>query len=185
MENVYTPTYEENFLQDAGYSLIRADSGKRFANWLIDIITFYVLVFLGSLGYLMLTHDVDSLGGGSGLGSAGGLSSAGSLGSNSGLGGSTGSGFGLKVLSLIMFVFFNALVEGFTRGKSLGKFITGTRAVNQDGSRIGGFTAFVRSLFRAIPFEPLSALGSPAFPWHDKWSDTYVIDEKLSRLPDA
>lgn len=160
MENAYTPNYEENFLQDADYSLIQADTGKRLANWLIDIITFYVLVFLGSLGYLLVTRDADGFS-------------------------TNSSGFGLKVLSVVAFIFFNALVEGFTRGKSLGKLITGTRAVNQDGSRIGGLTAFVRSLFRAIPFEPLSALGNPAFPWHDRWSDTYVIDEKLSRLPAA
>jgi len=34
----------------------------------------------------------------------------------------------------------------------------------------------------AIPFNPLSALGSPCSPWHDRWSQTMVIEEKMVAL---
>ncbi|HEX9513187.1 MAG TPA: hypothetical protein VF939_22005 [Puia sp.] len=33
-----------------------------------------------------------------------------------------------------------------------------------------------------VPFEVFSALGSPCHPWHDRWTDTLVIDERLSQL---
>ena len=89
----------------------------------------------------------------------------------------------LRTLSVICFLIFNSVIETLSGGKSLGKLITGTRAVNDDGSRLEGTAAFIRSLVRVIPFEPLSALGTPAYPWHDRWSHTYVVDEKLSRLP--
>lgn len=77
----------------------------------------------------------------------------------------------------MMYMFVN---EYFMKGKSIGKFITGTRAVNQDGSQISVRTALMRSLIRMVPFEAFSALGTPSFPWHDKWTSTYVIDEKNS-----
>ncbi len=39
-----------------------------------------------------------------------------------------------------------------------------------------------RNFIRAVPFNALSAFGNPCAPWHDKWSDTYVIDEKVLAL---
>jgi hypothetical protein len=36
---------------------------------------------------------------------------------------------------------------------------------------------------RLVPFEQFSALGSPSYPWHDRWTKTIVIDEKLTTLP--
>jgi uncharacterized RDD family membrane protein YckC len=82
------------------------------------------------------------------------------------------------------YILFRAAFEGFTGGKTIAKFINGTRAVNEDGSRINFKTALLRSLSKAVPFEAFSALGaSPPYPWHDKWTKTYVVDEKQSRLP--
>jgi hypothetical protein len=43
--------------------------------------------------------------------------------------------------------------------------------------------AFLRSLSRLVPFEPFSALKKPSYPWHDRWTRTLVIVEKLSNLP--
>ena len=43
--------------------------------------------------------------------------------------------------------------------------------------------AFLRSLCRLVPFEPFSALKKPSYPWHDRWTRTLVIVEKLSNLP--
>ena len=62
--------------------------------------------------------------------------------------------------------------------RTIGKFVTGTKAVNTDGSKMEPKTILLRSLCRIVPFEPFSALGNPSRPWHDKWSKTYVIDVK-------
>ena len=75
-----------------------------------------------------------------------------------------------------------SIVETLLKGKSIGKFITGTRAVNFDGSRISSGTAFTRGFSRAVPFCAFSAFGTPCNPWQDRWSDTMVIDEKKSSV---
>ncbi|WP_431211724.1 RDD family protein [Puia sp. P3] len=77
------------------------------------------------------------------------------------------------------------LIEGLTRGKSLGHLLTGTRTVNGDGTRISFKTAILRGLTRAVPFEVFSALGSAAYPRHDRWTRTIVVDERVSSLPEA
>jgi uncharacterized RDD family membrane protein YckC len=89
------------------------------------------------------------------------------------------------LLTITFFVFIIAILESVTGGKTLGKLITGTRAVNQDGTRVSPRTAILRCLSRMVPFEPFSALGSPSFPWHDRWTNTFVIDERESTLPPA
>ncbi|HEV8508744.1 MAG TPA: RDD family protein, partial [Chitinophagaceae bacterium] len=70
---------------------------------------------------------------------------------------------------------YMGLIEAVFKGRSIGKLITGTIAVNNDGSRINGQTALLRGLSRAVPFNALSALGSPCYPWHDRWNKTYVV----------
>jgi len=72
-------------------------------------------------------------------------------------------------------------IEALSKGRSLGKVITGTVAVESyDLSRIGWKKAFLRSLCRMIPFEPLSGFG--ANPWHDSMTHTMVI-KKQKNLP--
>ena len=85
-------------------------------------------------------------------------------------------------MSLLLYGIIMGTTEALTGGRSLGKLITGTRAVNADGSAISMQTAFWRGLCRAVPFEAFSALGSPSYPWHDKWTNTYVIDLRQSVL---
>jgi uncharacterized RDD family membrane protein YckC len=87
-----------------------------------------------------------------------------------------------RIVSLFLFAIYMGTIEAITKGRSIGKYITGTKAVNNDGSLISISTAFKRGFSRAVPFEPFSALGSPSLPWHDKWTDTYVIDIKQSGL---
>ncbi len=79
-----------------------------------------------------------------------------------------------------LFTAFIALLyyfmEATTQGKSIGKYITGTRAVFTDGSPIDGGTAFTRSFYRVVPFDALSFLGDSG-GWHDRWSGTMVVKE--------
>jgi len=85
------------------------------------------------------------------------------------------------IVGLFQYAFFMGVTEALFKGKTLGKVFTGTRAVNPDGSPISAKTAFLRGLCRMVPFEAFSAFsGSWPRPWHDKWTDTYVIVEKTS-----
>lgn len=68
-----------------------------------------------------------------------------------------------------------AVIETIFHGRSLGKLITRTRAVNTDGSGLTFRTALRRNLIRSIPFEWFSALSRVPRPWHDRWSDTMVV----------
>lgn len=86
------------------------------------------------------------------------------------------------LISIIQSVIFMGFYEYLTKGVTLGKLITGTKAVNQDGTNITIGTAFLRSLCRIVPFEPFSALTTPCYPWHDKWTKTFVIDKAASRI---
>lgn len=73
--------------------------------------------------------------------------------------------------------FFNYLLyyticEKAFRGYTLGKLITGTRAIREDGGELTFKDALLRSLSRLVPFEALSGFGRP---WHDSWTKTQVV----------
>ncbi|MEO6405093.1 MAG: RDD family protein [Ferruginibacter sp.] len=79
------------------------------------------------------------------------------------------------LISFTLYLSYYTLMEGSTKGKTIGKFITKTRSVREDGSQLTYSDAFKRSLSRLVPFEPFSAFEYR--PWHDKWTDTIVIKE--------
>lgn len=60
-------------------------------------------------------------------------------------------------------------------GKTPGKFITRTRVINIYGKKPAMDTLMIRTLSRFIPFEGFSCIGGRG--WHDKFSDTYVVDD--------
>ncbi len=140
-------------------NFVRASGGKRFVNYLIDVLVFYVIMFI--VGILLALSSPDA---------------ADSYVQND----SGGFAFGERVLALILYAVYMGLIETIFKGKSLGKLVTGTRAVNLDGSKINSGKAFGRAFSRAVPFCVFSAFGDPCNPWQDRWTDTMVIDEKLS-----
>src|ERR1700761_4452634 len=99
----YTPSYQENLLDEVDYSLVQASTGKRIANWLIDLVFFYFMVFAAAFVYVLITKDTDDL---------------------------NDPGIGERLLVVIIFIIWYSLIEAIFRGKSLGKLITGTRAIN-------------------------------------------------------
>ncbi|HMG82985.1 MAG TPA: RDD family protein [Ferruginibacter sp.] len=135
---------------------VRASTGKRFLNYIIDLLVFYFLMFI--LGVVMVIVSP-------------GLKE-----------GFSDNNFGLlsRVVALGLYAVYMSIVEAIFKGKSLGKLITKTCAVNLDGSTISTQTAFARGFSRAVPFCAFSALGTPCNPWQDKWTDTMVVDEKES-----
>ncbi|MEO6231889.1 MAG: RDD family protein [Ferruginibacter sp.] len=153
-------TEQDNDLLTSFESIVvPASTGKRFANYIIDIIVFYGLIFLIAVIFALLNMPLFTES------------------ENS-----TGFDFMSNILALLMYGIYMFIVEALFKGKSLGKLITGTRAVNLDGSRISVTTAMGRGFSRAVPFDTFSALGSPSNPWHDKWNKTMVMDEKLSTI---
>lgn len=133
----------------------RASTGKRFANYVIDLIVFYIVVFGAAIVIALAAPGVFA-----------------SLEEDS-------SGFNLldRLFSLLLYALFMSVVEALLKGKSVGKYITKTRAVNLDGSPISASTAFARGFSRAVPFCAFSAFGSECNPWQDRWTNTMVIND--------
>lgn len=77
------------------------------------------------------------------------------------------------ILGVFNYLLYYTFCEKVFKGYTLGKLITGSRAVREDGQELRFKDALIRSLIRVIPFEPLSAFGGR--PWHDTWSNTRVI----------
>lgn len=152
-------TASQDLLDVYENNIIRADTGKRLANYIIDVILFYVVALgAGVVIAILSPATIDSLA-------------------------VDEPGFNLldRVISLCLYGLFMSVQEAAFKGKSLGKLITGTRAVNLDGSPISTKTAFLRGFSRAVPFCVFSAFGTPCNPWQDRWTDTLVMDEKKSQ----
>jgi uncharacterized RDD family membrane protein YckC len=71
------------------------------------------------------------------------------------------------------------LVTEGTSGRTVGKLLTGTKVVTEDGGRPAFGAILLRSLIRLIPFEPFSFLGPQLTGWHDRWSNTRVVEIRL------
>jgi uncharacterized RDD family membrane protein YckC len=143
-----------SLLTDLEFIPVLAGTGKRFLNLLLDIIIYYVLLFCFG-AFLALT----------------GRSEFAANDNNT-------AALYLSVFAIYVGYFF--LCELIFKGRTIGKLLTGTKVVNEDGSDPTAKTYFLRSLCRIVPFEPFSAFG--VRPWHDRWTGTYVIDVKKTSL---
>jgi uncharacterized RDD family membrane protein YckC len=74
----------------------------------------------------------------------------------------------------INYLFYYTLCEKAFKGYTLGKLISGTRAIRQDGGELTFKDAFLRSLSRLVPFEQFSIWSGNGL-WHDAWTKTRVI----------
>lgn len=123
-----------------------AGGGKRFANWFIDVIGFYIAIFLFGVLSEILGLNLDY------------------------------EGFSFTLLTYLLYVLYYWTFESLT-DKSLGKYITRTRIVKEDGSSPDALNILGRSFSRLIPFDALSFLGTPGKGWHDSVPKIYVINE--------
>ena len=133
----------------------KASQGQRFFNFLIDNVVIRVaLAYVTGLavGYMLMAFFPDLVY---------------SLSNNKTL---------LYLVSVLIvfidYLLYYTLSEGLFKGITIGKLITGTKAINEDGKELSLKQAFLRSACRLIPFEPLSGLG---IPWHDSVTNTIVI----------
>ena len=134
-----------------------ASKGKRFTNYIIDVIGYYILSLLvGGVigGILIMEGNEDIL-----------LSEEASIGVT----------LMEYLIGLIVVLVYYTMSEYFMKGKTIGKFITRTRTVTINNERMDFGTTLKRSLCRVVPFEPFSFLGDKPTGWHDTWTDTKVI----------
>ncbi|KRD11838.1 transporter [Flavobacterium sp. Root901] len=132
-----------------------ASNGSRFANYIIDIIAILFLIFVFGIVVALL---------GNLFGLQGIVFWLGNM-----------SDFEGQILFLAISIFYYSFMEGIF-GRSLGKFITGTVVVDENGEKPSFGTIFKRTLCRLIPFDGFSFLGSRG--WHDSISDTYVVNKR-------
>lgn len=79
--------------------------------------------------------------------------------------------------ALTTYVAYYLLMEGLF-GFTIGKLVTGTRVVDEQGRRPIWRQVLLRTAMRFVPFEPLSAFGekgSEPRPWHDTVPKTRVV----------
>lgn len=127
--------------------LYLASTGQRLANYLLDRLGFYILVFL-------ITTVFDLFGNFTGLDTT-----------------------ALQTLAVILaFPGYWICFEYFL-GKTPAKFVTRTRVVTDTGDIPDLGKIIGRSFCRLIPFEQFSFLGSRPVGWHDSISGTRVITD--------
>lgn len=80
------------------------------------------------------------------------------------------------LIAIVNYLLYYTICEKAFRGYTLGKLITGTRAIRNDGGELTFKDALLRSLCRLIPFEAFSGFGG--HPWHDTITNTMVIKSR-------
>jgi uncharacterized RDD family membrane protein YckC len=73
--------------------------------------------------------------------------------------------------AIVFFIYY--FVAEATTAMTVGKLLTQTKVVTQDGERPTTRTFLFRTLWRLVPLEPLSWLGYAG--WHDRQTSTMVV----------
>jgi len=82
---------------------------------------------------------------------------------------------GLMIVLLVCSMLGYYIVLEGAFGRTIGKFITGTRVVRFDGYKPHFPQIIGRTFARFIPFEAFSFFGSSGNGWHDSLSGTRVV----------
>jgi uncharacterized RDD family membrane protein YckC len=78
------------------------------------------------------------------------------------------------LIAIINHLLYFTFCEKVFRGHTLGKLVSGTRVIREDGEELRFKDAFLRSLSRLVPFEAFSIWFGEGM-WHDRWTKTKVI----------
>lgn len=82
-----------------------------------------------------------------------------------------------ELLFLIIFFLYYFLMEFYTH-KTIGKYLTGTKVVSSDGSKLVWDQILLRSILRIFFIEILTFFKKRPKGWHDSFSDTIVVDSR-------
>lgn len=80
------------------------------------------------------------------------------------------------LLTTFVTLIYYFLMEHYT-GRTIGKYITGTKVISIDGAKPDTTQILYRTLSRVVPFDGLS-FAFAENGWHDNWSDTRVVKIK-------
>lgn len=136
----------------------QASKGKRVANYLIDMVVCYVIFFtiIVVIEIFLMAENPESTF----------LSEL-----------ENDDSLGVNLLLTLGYAVYMCLIEVITKGMSIAKYITGTQVYYKDGNAPTLIESLRRNITRIVPFDGLSFLGSYR-GWHDRWSDTYVVNKK-------
>jgi len=134
-----------------------ASQGERFINYLIDFIVQYALLIGIGIVVLFISEM---------MGSSAVTDYFGNM--------NTGQEYLLGFLTAI--VYYGLCETYFSR--TIGKLVTKTIVVMEDGSKPDAITILKRSFCRIIPFDGLSFLGSRSRGWHDTIPNVYVVKKQ-------
>lgn len=131
-----------------------ASQGKRFLNYLLDMVSLLIFIFIFSLIFgivlaIVAPSVVSDLGEGNVL-------------------------FEYLVGFIVMMIYYTTF-EAIT-GRTIAKYITKTKVVTETGEKPDFKMILVRSLCRFIPIEPFSILFNDGLAWHDSISKTRVVN---------
>ncbi|MBR8535555.1 RDD family protein [Carboxylicivirga sediminis] len=131
-----------------------ADKGKRFINHLLDgifayIFMFFLAIIVGVIVAIVNPEAVNSF--------------------------ENNIGFSYFMIFFSFFIYY--LVMEATTGRTLGKMITRTKVIDENGNKPDFSTILIRSFCRLVPFNALSFLFAER-GWHDAWSKTRVVESK-------
>ena len=133
-----------------------ASNGQRFLNYLID--TIFMRYAVGyATGYLLAEFLLAT-----------------SPETAYDLFGDEGNWGAIYLIAIINHLVYYSICEKVFKGHTIGKLITGTRVIREDGEELTFKDAFLRSLSRLVPFEALSIWFGSGL-WHDTWTKTKVI----------
>ena len=148
-----------NLLEDEAnmmHEYVYASTGQRFLNFLIDnLFMNYGLSYLTgyAIGIILASIAPDLL---------------------NGISQNSASFFLVAYLiALFNYMLYYIICEKLFNGYTLGKIISGTKAIREDGNALTFKDVLLRTVCRFVPFEAFS--GFKIRPWHDEWSKTMVI----------
>ena len=142
-----------------------ASKQKRFLTFLIDYIMRFVIIFV--IGVILglavyFTNDIDYL---SWLDNLNRVEEV--------------------LYELLGVALYYIFMESIT-GRTIGKYIMGTKVLMRDGTKPEADKILLRTLCRFIPFEPFSFFGDDSKGWHDTLTDTVVVDiKKYNQIKDS
>jgi uncharacterized RDD family membrane protein YckC len=129
-----------------------AGPGKRFANYLIDLVVWYLIAIVLMLAVVFLSKDATLL----------------------------DNKFLSYLITIVAMVSYYVFFEALT-GQTIGKMITKTKVLNEFGGKPTLSQIFGRSFSRLIPFEAFSFLGN-GWGWHDRFPGTKVVNMASKKI---
>jgi uncharacterized RDD family membrane protein YckC len=137
-----------------GILMNTSHKGKRLGNFIVDMIIILVIISVFQLGIYFLYPEIADI-----------------------------NSISMKILTYSIWFLYYFLFEKYTN-KTIGKMLTKTIIVDNEGNKPSTTQIFIRSVIRLIPFEALTYLyGLRGLGLHDLISKTKVVDS--IKLPSA